>query len=247
MPILCGLSVWGSPPAIITCMTIIGKILKGVFIFVLVVLIGCVLVVGVPNLIEYFGSSSKIMSASQVESSSTSYDCILVLGASVNSDGTPSTILQDRLDTAVALYDAGAASKIIVSGDAESDSSYDEVTGMKAYLVKQGIPSSDIFCDHAGINTYDSMYRAKNVFSVKTMIVVTQTYHQYRALYDANALGISAVGVASDIRTYADQRYYDVREIFARVSDFRKVFTKASSTYLSEPVSLSQSGDVTSW
>lgn len=228
-------------------MAVIGKIFKGLFALILVVLIGCVLVVGIPNLIEYFGSSSKIVSASQVESSTASYDCILVLGASVNPNGTPSTILQDRLDTAAALYNAGAAPKIIVSGDDESDKSYDEVTNMKAYLVKLGIPSSDIFCDHAGINTYDSMYRAKNVFSVKTMIVVTQTYHQYRALYDANALGMSAVGVASDIRTYADQAYYDFREIFARVSDFRKVLMKTKSTYLSEPVSLSQSGDVTSW
>ena len=228
-------------------MTIIGKIFKGIFTLILIVIIGCALVIGVPNLYEYFTGTSKIFTTTQAEAAGKTYDCILVLGASVNSDGTPSTILQDRLDTAVALYSAGLAPKIIVSGDDESDKSYDEVTNMKAYLVKQGIPSSDIFCDHAGINTYDSMYRAKNVFSVNTMIVVTQTYHQYRALFDANSLGMTAVGVESDVRTYANQGYYDLREVFARVSDFGKVITKQKSTYLSEAVSLSQSGDVTSW
>lgn len=225
----------------------LGKILKGIFMLVLIVVIGCVLVVGVPNAVEFLGQKDKITPSSTLQASGKTYDCILVLGASVLADGTPSGILQDRLDTAIALYDAGVAPKIIMSGDDESDSSYDEVTNMKAYAVAKGVPSEDIFCDHAGLNTYDSMYRAKNVFNASTMVVVTQTYHQYRALWDANMLGISSVGVASDLHTYANQAYYDFRELMARVSDFGKVLMKQKSTYLSEPVSLAQSGDVTTW
>lgn len=214
---------------------------------VLIAIIGCVLVVGVPNMVEYFGQKDKVLTTQTATAQGKTYDAILVLGASVLSDGTPSGILQDRLDTAIALYNAGLASKIIMSGDDESDSSYDEVTNMKAYAVAQGVPSEDIFCDHAGLNTYDSMYRAKNVFGVNTMIVVTQTYHQYRALWDANMLGMTAIGVQSDLHTYSKQAYYDFRELLARVSDFGKVITKQKSTYLSEPVSLAQSGDVTTW
>lgn len=218
---------------------------------VLIVLAACALIIGIPNAVEYFGNANKIEDASTAITNATSsgetYDCILVLGASVYSDGTPSGILQDRLDTAIKLYNAGLAPKIIMSGDDESDSSYDEVTNMKAYAVAQGVSSEDIFCDHAGLNTYDSMYRAKNVFNVKTMVVVTQTYHLYRALFDANALGIDAVGVNSNLHVYQKQSYYDFREVFARVSDFGKIITKAKSTYLSEPVSLNQSGDVTTW
>ena len=109
------------------------------------------------------------------------------------------------------------------------------------------MPSEDIFCDHAGICTYDSMYRAANVFQARTMVVVTQAYHLPRALYDANSLGIKAVGVSASLHTYTGQSSYDQREFMARISDFGKVLTKAKSTYLSEPVSLDQSGDVTTW
>jgi SanA protein len=213
----------------------------------IVAIVACLLVVGVPNAVECLGQKDRIMTEQSATAAGNTYDCILVLGASVLPDGTPSGILQDRLDTAIALYNAGVAPKIIMSGDDESDASYDEVGSMKAYAVSQGVPSQDVFCDHAGLCTYDSMYRAKNVFGVQKMVVVTQTYHQYRALWDANMLGIQAIGVESDLHTYGNQAYYDVREVAARVSDFGKVLAKRQSSYLSEPVSLSQSGDVTTW
>lgn len=171
-------------------------------------------------------------------------DAIVVLGASVLSDGTPSRILQDRLDAAIELYFAGAAPKLIMSGD-NSTVSYNEVRGMKNYAVSQGVPSDDVFCDHAGFSTYETMYRAKHVFGAERIVIATQTYHLYRAIYDANGLGMEAVGVASDYRSYSGQAWYDLREIPARTKDFFYVIAQAPSTFVGDPISLDQSGDVT--
>lgn len=177
------------------------------------------------------------------------YDCIMVLGAAVRPDGTPSPILADRIQVAVDLYNAGIAPKIVMSGDNQSDrETYDEVANMKRYAVEDlGVPSEDVFCDHAGINTYDSAYRIYHVFGSTRTVVVTQSYHLYRALFDTNSFHVQAVGVPSDLRVYQHQFEYDVREMAARVSDMWKVIRNANATYLSEPVSLDQSGDVTSW
>lgn len=220
------------------------RLLKGIGALILTVLVLAVIIIGGTNLAMYFTTRDDIIAQSQVSQKVSDADCILVLGASVLPNGTPSTILQDRLDVGADLYFAGAAPKIIVSGD-NGVENYNEVAAMKAYLVAQGVPSEDVFCDHAGFNTYDSMYRAQYIFGVKTMIVVTQTYHQYRALYNAQNLGMKAYGVASDLRTYADQGYYDMREIFARTKDFWQVLIHAQPTVLGASISLSGSGDVT--
>jgi SanA protein len=212
------------------------------------VALAVLLMVLVPNVIEYGTQREHVRSVEDVTASGDTYDAIMVLGASVKPDGTPSDILRDRLDIATELYQAGVAPKIIMSGDNFSDVEYyDEVSAMKEYVVERGVPSEDVFCDHAGICTYDSMYRAQYVFGVDTMVTVTQTYHLYRALYDANHLGVSTIGVPSDLREYEWQANYNLREVVARVSDFAKVWTRANATYLSEPVSLDQSGDVTTW
>lgn len=224
----------------------LAKGLRVLFIVVLVIIAMMVMVIGIPNLIMVATSAGKIISPSEAEATGP-YEAILVLGAAVHPDGTPSPILAHRIDEAIELYEHGVAPKIIMSGDDESDQSYDEVQVMKAYAVAHGVPSEDVFCDHAGICTYDSLYRARMVFMVNRLVVVTQSYHLYRALFDARALGIDAVGVPSNRSSYLNQNYYDFREVFARVSDFRKVLLKESSHYLSEPVSLDQSGDVTSW
>lgn len=171
-------------------------------------------------------------------------DAIVVLGASVYSDGTPSGILQDRLDDAVSLYFAGAAPKIIVSGDNGTDS-YNECWAMKRYVVSQGIPSEDVFCDHAGFSTYETMYRAHHVFGAQRVIIATQTYHLYRAVFAAQGVGMEAIGVPSDYGEYLNQSWYDLREIPARTKDFFQVLFHTPSTYVGEPISLQQSGDVT--
>lgn len=227
--------------------TLLKRLFKLIFkLAVFVLILGAVLVAGV-NGLEYLTQNGKILNADEIVQSGKSYDCIMVLGASVNADGTPSVALQDRLDTAIALYNAGVSDRIIMSGDDKSDKDYDEVTAMKAYAVAQGVPSSAIFCDHAGLNTYDSMYRAKNVFGAQHMIVVTQHYHLVRALWDANRLGVRSVGADASLHEYDNMNFYRVREFCARASDFYKVVSKQTATMLSEPVSLDQSGDVTSW
>lgn len=171
-------------------------------------------------------------------------DAIVVLGASVRPDGTPSGILQDRLDDGIALYFAGAAPKIIMSGDNGTES-YNECWAMKRYAVSQGVPSEDVFCDHAGFSTYETMYRARHVFGAERIVVATQTYHLYRALYDAQGVGMEAIGVPSDYGEYANQSWYDIREVFARTKDFFQVLFSVPSTFVGDPISLDQSGDVT--
>lgn len=171
-------------------------------------------------------------------------DAIIVLGASVYPDGTPSGILQDRLDDGIALYFAGAAPKIIMSGDNGTES-YNECWAMKQYAISQGVPSEDVFCDHAGFSTYETMYRARHVFGVDRVVIATQTYHLYRAVYDAQGVGMEAIGVPSDYGEYVNQSWYDFREIFARTKDFFQVLMKTPSTYVGDPISLDQSGDVT--
>lgn len=194
------------------------------------------------NVAVVFGTRSSIVSTE--EAANYEADAIVVLGASVFADGTPSGILEDRLDDAIALYNAGAAPKLIMSGD-NGDASYNECFAMKSYAVAMGVPAEDIFCDHAGFNTYDSMYRAQYIFGCKRIVVATQTYHLYRALWSAHALGMEAIGVASDYHAYEKQTYYDLREIPARVKDFFQSAFKVPSTVLGDPISLDQSGEIT--
>lgn len=210
------------------------------------VVVGCVLAVALvvagTNAVTVLTTRDSIVSAE--EAAVNQADCIVVLGASVLPDGTPSGILKDRLDDGIALYFAGVAPKILMSGD-NGTASYNEVQAMKAYAVAQGVPSEDVFCDHAGFSTYESMYRAKYVFGAERIVVATQTYHLYRALYAANGLGMQATGVPSDYREYAKQSWYDVREIPARTKDFFKTLAKVPSTFVGDSISLNQSGDVT--
>jgi len=171
-------------------------------------------------------------------------DCILVLGAGVREDGSPSHMLEDRLLQGIELYNNGVAPKIIMSGDHGSEE-YDEVNVMKGFAVSKGVPSEDIFMDHAGFSTYESLYRAKHIFGCKKIVIVTQKYHLYRALYIAESLGIEAYGIPSDPRTYVGATYREFREIIARCKDFFYCILDIKPTYLGESISLNQSGDVT--
>ena len=176
-------------------------------------------------------------------------DAILVLGAGVRPDGTPSHMLEDRLLTALALYQANVSSRVIVSGDHGADD-YDEVNVMKAYLVDRGVPSEAVFMDHAGFNTYDSLYRAKAIFGVKSLILVTQRYHCYRAVYIGERLGISCRAVAAPILSsnatgYARQSWFSFRESIARCKDVFSCALHVPPRYLGEPIDLAGSGDVT--
>lgn len=186
-------------------------------------------------------TEDKILSADEVNQD---YDCIIVLGAGVWADGSPTPMLEDRIKAAVELYQRGAAPKIIMSGD-HGQKDYDEVNAMKSYAVNLGVPSEDIFMDHAGFSTYETMYRARDIFQVKKAVVVTQKYHIYRALYIAKGLGIEAVGVNADPRSYIGQTYRDVREAAARTKDFFSVLIKPEPTFLGEAIPVSGDGNLT--
>ncbi len=170
-------------------------------------------------------------------------DCIIVLGCYVNNT-TPSPMLSDRLTVGVELYEAGAAPKLLMSGD-HGQADYDEVNAMKQFAIDRGVPSEDIFMDHAGFSTYESMYRAAEVFEAEKVIIVTQEYHLYRAIYIAEQLGLEAYGVASDLQSYVKQDYYDFRELLARDKDFVQTIFKPEPTYLGEAIPISGNGDDT--
>ena len=171
-------------------------------------------------------------------------DCILVLGCKVGNDGTLSHMLEDRLRQGVALYDLGAAPKLLMSGDHGTDT-YDEVDAMKRYAVDAGIASQNVFMDHAGFSTYESVYRAKEVFQVQRVIIVTQEYHLYRALMVAREMGLEAYGVAVNYRTYVGQTSRDIREVLARVKDFGMTLFWPEPTYLGDVIPISGSGELT--
>ncbi len=177
------------------------------------------------------------------ENAGDGYDCILVLGCGVYGN-TPSHMLEDRLLQGIELYEIGASDKMLMSGD-HGQKDYDEVNVMKDFAVERGVESENIFMDHAGFSTYESMYRAKEVFKAEKILIVTQKYHLYRAIYDARALGMEAWGVASDPRTYSGQLYRDIREILARNKDFIYGIIKPEPTYLGEEIPIDGNGDVT--
>ncbi|MEE8722215.1 MAG: ElyC/SanA/YdcF family protein [Eggerthellaceae bacterium] len=185
------------------------------FIGTLIVLVAAVFAIS--NAVVLATTASSIVDEDQA--SSSRYDAIIVLGASVLPDGTPSPILRDRLDTAAQLYFDGVSDTVIVSGD---NVTYNESLAMKKYLVNSGIPDDSVVCDLAGIATYDSMYRAVSEFGIDSACIVTQRYHLPRALYSARGLGIDAVGVPADRGSYSDSTYYELREIPARTKDFFK-------------------------
>lgn len=174
----------------------------------------------------------------------TDADCILVLGCYVHPNGRPSDMLADRLKRGISLYEDGAAPKLLMSGD-HGRADYDEVNTMKDTAVAAGVPSSDVFMDHAGFSTYESLYRAKEVFQAKRIIIVTQEYHLYRALYIARQLGLEAWGVASDYHIYRGQAVRDAREMLARVKDAAMTLYRPEPTYLGKAIPVSGDGDLT--
>lgn len=173
----------------------------------------------------------------------TDVDCILVLGAGVR-NGAPSAMLRDRIDGGVELYLAGASPKIIMSGD-HGRKDYDEVNVMKDEAIAAGVPSADVFMDHAGFSTYESMYRAKEIFGADKIIIVTQQYHLYRSIYIAEQLGIEAYGVSADPRRYRGAVYRELREVLARNKDVVKCIFKPEPTYLGEAIPVSGDGNLT--
>lgn len=173
-------------------------------------------------------------------------DAILILGARVYPDGNVSLMLNDRLTTGYELYEQGKAEKIIVSGD-HGRKEYDEVNAMKSFLEGKDVPAEDIFMDHAGFSTYDSLYRARDIFQVKKILVVTQEFHLPRAVFIARELDLDAYGVVADKHIYHNVMLRsELREIAARNKDFLTAkILKPLPKYLGEVIPVTGDGRVT--
>lgn len=162
---------------------------------------------------------------------------VLVLGARVKSTGELSGILQDRADTALDLYHSEKVKKILVSGD-HGRKNYDEVNALKDYFLNRGVPAADIFLDHAGFDTYDSLYRARDIFKVESIIIATQNFHLPRAVYIGKKLGLSVSGYSADKHRYLGQWRLSVRETFARVKAYFSILFKAKPKFLGDAIPL---------
>lgn len=218
---------------------------------ILLICLICLLALGIFGASAVFGinahvvnSTSKQILSPEDASALENVDCIIVLGCKVNSDGEPSAMLHDRLRRGVELFQSGAAPKLLMSGD-HGTMTYNEVQSMKQFAIDEGIASSDVFMDHAGFSTYESIYRAQDIFQAKKVIIVTQEYHLYRALYVANALGLEAYGVSSDYRNYSGQSARDFREILARNKDFLTSIFKPEPTYRGDAIPIWGDGNLT--
>ena len=218
---------------------------SGLRTFLKIVLIAAaaalILTIGI-NILVCSSAKDKMRSVED-SISDKGYDCIIVLGCGVWGQ-TPTPLLSDRLDAAIALYKAGAAPKLLMSGD-HGRKNYNEVAVMRQYALERGVPSEDIFMDHAGFSTYETMYRAREVFGVKKAVIVTHEYHLSRALYDASALGIDAKGTIATGHVFAQQKMWELREAAARVKDFLWCVFKPQPTYLGEKIDITGNGEAT--
>ena len=215
-------------------------------IVLLSVFVLCLMYGVITNIIILNSAKNKMYSVESFieDKNDENYDAIIVLGCGVYADGTPTPLLSDRLDAAISLYDAGVAPKLLMSGDHYKDN-YNEVAAMREYALERGVPSEDIFMDHAGLSTYDSMYRAANIFELNSCVVVTQEYHLSRALYLANSLGIDSVGVIATGHIFEAQPYYSFREVLARSKDFAKCIFKPEASINGEVIDITGNGEVT--
>ncbi|MBE6992476.1 MAG: SanA protein [Ruminococcaceae bacterium] len=218
------------------------KTIKKLIIILIIIVVIALAALLIINSIVKSAADGRLLTVE--DAASLNADCILVLGAGVYSSGQPSPMLNDRLEYGISLYEVGAAEKLLMSGD-HGRKEYDEVNVMKDFAIDSGIPSEDVFMDHAGFSTYESLYRARDIFEAETVIIVTQEYHMYRTLYIADKLGLDAYGVCSDPREYAVQWYRDLREIAARTKDFVQCIFMPEPTFLGEAMPVSGDGDVT--
>ena len=213
---------------------------------VIFVVLGIVLLIGIAAVslsVYMVKATEKNIFTADTFKNDEKADCILILGAGVK-DGKPKPMLRDRLLTGIELYKSGAAEKIIMSGD-HGRADYDEVNVMRAFALEQGVKAEDIFLDHAGFSTYDSVYRAKNIFGAESIITVSQKYHLYRALYISEKLDVKAAGVSANLNTYGGQLKRDIREIIARDKDFFKCIIKPEAEIMGDKIPLDGDGSIT--
>lgn len=206
-----------------------------------------VLFVLILNIGMWLNTRSRVMTTEEfanIEAHAGEFDCILILGAGVRPGGVPSDMLRDRLEVGIELYFAGYTDRIVMSGD-HMGQYYDEVSVMKRYAIEAGVPSDSIYLDHAGLSTYDSISRLAASEDVGRVLIVTQSYHLYRALHLARRFGIDAYGLSADLRSYRGQLARDVREIAARTKDCIYAIAKPDPTFVGHPIVFADGGDAT--
>lgn len=221
-------------------MNIIKLIKKSIKWLLCLAIVGIITLLSINYYVVYKGDSYKITLESD-----TKADAVIVLGARVFSNGTLSDMLEDRMNVGIQAVKNNMSNKLLVSGD-HGRKEYDEVNSMKDYALGKGLKPEDVFMDHAGFSTYETMYRAKEIFGVKKAIIITQDYHLKRAIYIARRLGIEAYGIPSDEHTYPMMLKYETREKLARIKDFIYVnFLKPKPTYLGEAIPITGDGRLT--
>lgn len=216
------------------------KILKKIIIAVICTGLVCSAAVLGINFYVVKSSEKYIL---DMDNAGEGYDCVLVLGCGVWGD-RPSHMLEDRLLVGIELCKNSASKKLLMSGD-HGREEYDEVNVMKKFATDRGLSSEDVFMDHAGFSTYESMYRARDIFKAKKVLIVTQEYHLYRAIFVARKLGLDAYGVTSDLRDYGGQIFRDIREILARNKDLVYTILQPEPTYLGESIPVWGDGNLT--
>jgi SanA protein len=190
------------------------------------------LLLGVPFLVARSYSGPRVYTAEGAPHSRV----VIVFGAGLNRNGTPSAVLRDRLETAADLYRAGKVDKLLMSGD-NRFVNYNEPGAMRDYAVSLGVPEKDIVLDFAGRRTYDTCYRARHIFAVEDAILVTQSYHMPRALVTCNNLGVQSTGVAADKRRYLRRfyAYWNIRELPATTVAMWEVWVARPLPVLGNP------------
>ncbi len=205
--------------AFISSIVFICYIVMLVFLFVLIV-----------NLNIVANTNDNIYSLNELIKVSDDYDCILILGAGVRADGSPTPMLNDRLTTGYESFVNGKSKVIFLSGDSENED-YTETVTMRSVLLAKDVDSSSIICDGYGLSTYESIWRAKNVYGYKKILIISQKYHLHRAIYIAHELGMTAYGIDAALQGYSKQPIYDTREYLARIKDLIYAEMRPSPTY----------------
>jgi vancomycin permeability regulator SanA len=200
--------------------------------FIKIIILSGLAILLLPRLITALVAIPRIYSPQTVPSMPVA----IVFGAGLWRDGTPTTVLRDRIAIAAELYFSGKVQKILMSGD-NSYLDYNEPGAMREYALSLGVPHAAIVLDYAGRRTYDTCYRGRAIFGVKDVILVTQSFHLPRALYTCNALGLKAVGVPSDQQEYrlVSVLYWNLRELPATLTALLEVHILHPLPILGQP------------
>ena len=190
----------------------------------------------VTNMVFYAGTKSYTYNDTMKVPNA---EVALIPGAAVLKDGALSPIFIDRVDMAIKLYEAKKVSKILVSGD-NSTVIYNEVNPVRLYLISKGIPDQDIFLDHAGFDTYSTMYRARDIFGVSSALITTQSFHLPRAVFIARRLGIKAYGVNADVGHILFSN--NIREVFADEKAVLDLIFSRKPKYLGDKIPITGDG-----